>query len=473
MANHRMPKKRRARNALVVAATAAGLSGTLVLGHATNTTAENMLVQLTNTVIAAGGQGNPTSDRVPAKLGGAFNPDNYAYDFIEYPATINLASSRDIGIPKMHAALVTHSGETFLIVAGYSEGTLIAEQVRRDLQATPEASAPPAEQLKFVMIASPFVGDGGILARFPWLNIPTIIDPMGAGVPTRYDTTYYANEYDPYADFPAYFNPVSLVNSLFAVRYAHPDEYYDSLNPDTSPHVQKVVDNGAGGTDTYVLFLNPHLPLFGPVREVAGLLSLSPLTEPLLGAIEPLVRLIVDMSYTDRTYANPEKPTQFSLITPPGKFIEALVGVPGALAQGATNVLSGGQALTQQDTPFSAASAVEGSEETGGNQRQTLAVAPEPTVAAVDEPPKADVKPDEKPKDQITHPTVTSDGNKVTPTTTVGGSTPGNGQVVDEATTATVTKPVEAQGSSPTTAGEPESEPAPGGAGGATESAAA
>ena len=32
---------------------------------------------------------------------------------------------------------------------------------------------------------------------------------------------------------------------------------------------------------------------------------------------------------------------------------------------------------------------------------------------------------------QITHPTVTSDGNKVTPMTTAGGTTPGNQQVVE------------------------------------------
>ena len=58
-----MPKKRRPRRALLAAAAAVGISGTLVFGHATDTTAENLIVRLTNTVIAAGGQGNPTTDR--------------------------------------------------------------------------------------------------------------------------------------------------------------------------------------------------------------------------------------------------------------------------------------------------------------------------------------------------------------------------------------------------------------------------
>ena len=54
------------------------------------------------------------------------------------------------------------------------------------------------------------------------------------------------------------------------------------------------------------------------------------------------------MGYTDRVNAHPETPTPFSFITPPAKVVEALVGVPGALAQGAANALSGGQSLNLQ-----------------------------------------------------------------------------------------------------------------------------
>src|SRR6185312_11832269 len=57
------------------------------------------------------------------------------------------------------------------------------------------------------------------------------------------------------------------------------------------------------------------------------------------------VRLLVDMGYTDRENLNPEKPVQFSLITPPGKVLEAAAGVPGALGQGATNLVTGAEAL--------------------------------------------------------------------------------------------------------------------------------
>ena len=49
----------------------------------------------------------------------------------------------------------------FLLVVGYSEGTIVAEKVRRDLKPGVDG-APPADGLRFVMIASPNVPNGGI-----------------------------------------------------------------------------------------------------------------------------------------------------------------------------------------------------------------------------------------------------------------------------------------------------------------------
>ncbi|MDT5327571.1 MAG: hypothetical protein QOF25_4723 [Mycobacterium sp.] len=329
------------RKAVLAGGAEAGISSALVLGHATNS---NLLVQLTNTVIGVGGLGDTTGIRVPNKLNGTVVPLGYGYFGSPYPAGLDLAASRDAGVPVMHLAITSRAGEPFLIVAGYSEGTLVVEKERRNLQALAPGSAPPATQLTFLQIASPFAPNGGIYGRFPGFAIPGITDAMGAGEATRYPTTYVAMEYDPYADFPAYFNPLALINTALAVRYSHPDEVYDAIVPGTTPAAVTSVHNTAGGTDTYVLVYSQHLPLLGPVRELAGAVFLTPLTEPVLSAIEPLLRVFIDMSYTDRTYANPGTPTPFSLITPPGKILEAIGAVPGALAQGAGNLLSGGQA---------------------------------------------------------------------------------------------------------------------------------
>ena len=224
-------KKRRARKAALAGVAAAGISSALVLGHATNITAANFMVQLSNTVIGAGGQGDPMSARVPDKLTRMVVPDDYDYYGVEYPATINLQDSREIGLPIMHKAIIDRFTEEYLIVAGYSEGTLIAEKERRNLQAMDPKFAPSNTQLSFLQIASPFAGNGGIYGRFPGIAIPTITDAMGVGQATRYDTTYVAREYDMYADFPAYFNPLSIANSFLAIRYGHPDAFSTRFAP--------------------------------------------------------------------------------------------------------------------------------------------------------------------------------------------------------------------------------------------------
>jgi hypothetical protein len=467
MANHRIPKKRRARKAALACAAAAGISSALVLGHATNTTAANFLVELSNTVIGAGGRDDPTSERVPAKLNQTVVPPGFDYYGVPYPATINLQASRDVGVPIMHAAISDRSDEDQLIVASYSEGTLIAERVRRDLQALDEADAPPPSQLSFQQIASPFAGNGGLYARFPGFGIPFITDPMGPGQPTRYDTEYDVLMYDPYGDFPAYFNPLSLANSLLAVRYGHPDAYYDELVPGTSPAYVTTVHNTAGGTDTYVLYYNPHLPLLGPVRELAGVLFLTPVTEPVLGAIEPLLRLFVDMGYTDRVNANPATPTPFSFITPPAKILEALAGVPGALTQGATNLTNGGQGPTTLPDPLgNLVPVAPPAADVGSPSAARLAAVPdaepEPEAAATpsSKVPTAESTPTAKPTGDGLHPTLTSDGNKVTPgektdttptTTGTGGTTTTTTTTVVD-TTPTETEPSDGEGAEGTSA---------------------
>ena len=466
MAKHRMPEKRRARKAVLAGAAAAGISTALVLGHATNS---NLLVQLTNSVIGAGGQGDPTSARVPGKLSKTVVPDNYGYYAVQYPATINVQASREVGYPLMLGAITDRPTEEHLLVAGYSAGTLISEKVRRNLQTLDPEDAPSADQLTFVQIASPFAGNGGFYARFPGIAIPGITDAMGVGQATRYDTEYDWRMYDTYADFPAYFNPLALANSLLSVRYGHPDQYYDSIDPATSPAYVTTVQNVAGGTDTYVLYYSEHLPLLGPVREVAGLLFLTPLTEPVLSAVEPLLRLFIDMSYTDRVNANPATPTPFSFITPPAKILEALLGVPGALSQGATNLLTAGQTpATLPDPLGNLVPAVASQAPAIQNSQARLAIVPQPEPepeAMVDEtPPKvssestketAAPKPSTPaaststvststvststanlPGDRL-HPKVTSDGNKVAPGDPTDTSPKGTGTTPATGTTTT------------------------------------
>jgi hypothetical protein len=302
-------------------------------------------VQLTAATIGIGGRGDPDAANIPNKLNGNSRPDGFTYVPVVYPAGFDIDNSVAAGVPVLDDAIRDNSDQ-FLLVVGYSEGTIVAEKVRRDLDPA-DPDAPPTDGLLFVMIASPNVPNGGIFARFPGLAIPGFVTSNGAAQPSPYDTTYVTNEYDPYADFPAYFNPLSLANTLVAIMYVHPDQYYDSVDYDplsgtgTTPVLVKTVTNTAGGTDTYVFVPAEHLPLLAPPRQLFAAVGLTPLTEPVLGSVEPLLRLFVDMGYTDRANLNPEDHVQFSLITPPEKIVETVAGVPGALGQGVANVTTG------------------------------------------------------------------------------------------------------------------------------------
>jgi hypothetical protein len=460
-----MPKNRRARKAILTVVAAAGISSALVLGQATNS---NMLVQLTNTVIGVGGLGDFTGVRVPNKLNGTVVPSTYGYEGVHYPADLTLSDSAKAGLPILHTAITSRSAEQFLIVTAYSEGTLVAELERRKLQALDPTGAPLNTQVHFVMIASPFAPNGGIFGRFPGIAIPIVVDGMGAGTPTRYDTTYVANEYDPYADFPAYFNPLSLLNSALAVRYSHPDQYYDAIIPGVTPASVTTVHNSAGGYDTYVLVHSQYLPLLGPLRDAAAAVGLTPFTEPVLSAFEPLLRVLVDMGYTDRLNLDPGTPTPFSLITPPHKILEALAAMPGALAEGLANFFNGGTIAiapaNQNVNALSAPAALEA--DSGEPAAKSLPAAaeakpdPEPKAKPEAKPePKPEPKPEDtalkasaesaaptsavKSPDDGLHPTVTNDGNKVTPGE---GTTP-----AAPASSGSTTPTTEPAGTTPTT----------------------
>src|SRR6478609_2252597 len=287
VAKHRKPKNgrvssakrternRRSPSLALVGTTAAALSAVLVFGHATNTTAYSPQVELTAATIGIGGRGDPGGVNIPHKLqGNVLIPPDFNYIPVVYPAGFQIDNSVNTGVPVLADAIADNTQDAeghdqFLLVVGYSEGTIVAEKVRRNLDPT-DPGAPSTDNLQFLMIASPNVPNGGIFSRLPGLKIPFFVTSNGAAAPSPYDTTYLWNEYDPYADFPAYFNPLSLVNSLFALAYAHPDQYYDNIdfdpltNTGTTPVLVKTVTHTTDGhvtTDRYVFVPAAHLPL--------------------------------------------------------------------------------------------------------------------------------------------------------------------------------------------------------------------
>lgn len=307
----------------------AAISTALALGHATNATAAT--IPTADTVIGVGGWRNPTSDRIPNKFEGELVQPGETFVGVQYPAELPVDPSVAAGQRPLGDAVDAASGS--VLIVGYSEGSLVAERYKRGLVAS---GAPNTDDVAFMFIAAPFVPNGGVYSRFPGLRLPGFTS-TGAAAPSPYDETFVTLEYDLIGDFPAYANPVSLANALAGLVYVHGDQGPDNVDLETAPKAVKVVTSEAGGTDTYILVRAEHLPLLQPIRDLAAATGATVVVEPFVGAVEPTLRLLVDMGYTDRDYQNADKPTQFSLITPPDRIIETAAALPDALRDGAQN----------------------------------------------------------------------------------------------------------------------------------------
>ena len=350
---------------ILLGTAAAGLTTALVLSQATYNTADSAKVLLVNAAIGVGGRGDPTAANIPAKLQGNAQPTGYGYEGVNYPAGFDIDNSVTAGVPTLDGVLKTQAGPPGqsdppkILVVGYSEGALVAERERRNL--ANDAAAPPPSQVSFVLIASANLPNGGIFSRLPGLNIPFFVSSNGPAGPSEYTTTFVTNEYDPYGDFPAYFNLLSLANTIAAIQYVHPDAYYDSVDYDpisgtAAPGVlvTHVTRPDGNATETYVFVHTDHLPLLAPLRQGFAAVGLTPFTEPILGAVEPLIRVGVDMGYTDRLNLDPGTAIEFSFITPQEKIAEALAAMPGAIQQGQNNFMTGVAAIPGSAIPLKA-----------------------------------------------------------------------------------------------------------------------
>jgi hypothetical protein len=232
------------------------------------------------------------------------------------------------------------------------------------------------------------------------------------------------------------------------LAYVHPDQYYDSVdyNPVTGEHgpgvivtpvTHKVDEHEV--TDTYVFVRATHLPLLAPARQIFGALGLTLFTEPVLSAIEPVLRLLVDMGYTDRENLHPEDHVPFSLITPPARIIETIAKVPGALGQGVNTVTTGVGSAPTSIPPVAPTIAPKNSPSINA---RSLPQEPQEDSLVNDDPPAVgvtDPAPPQTPSGSGTSPTqarvsplsksgpilgvVTEDGNKVAPSTTSNKTT--------------------------------------------------
>ena len=191
-------------------------------------------------------------------------------------------------------------GDSFIVV-GYSQSTLLASLVKQDLINNP--SETPAGGVTFILIANPMRPNGGVLTRFPELNIPVVgVKSYGASPTNSPDNTLLtidvSRQYDGFSDFPVYpLNLIADANAIAGAIYLH-GGYMDYSLDDA------VYQGTTGDTDYYIVPTDT-LPLLIPLQQ-AGV------PQPVVAALDAPLRVIVEWGY-NRSMP-PGVPTQAHLI---------------------------------------------------------------------------------------------------------------------------------------------------------------
>ncbi len=191
------------------------------------------------------------------------------------------------GVTDLDAAMAEHSND-HLVIAGYSQGALIANQEKRKLaEQYPDGVGAP--DIDFALGGDPNVPNGGLFARFPDSYIP-VLDMSLDGpetTDTPFDTVVLVRQYDFFADFPLYpTNVIADLNAFLGGLYVHTDPTGASLAPGLSASAIK----SQHGDTTYYFFPTQDLPLFDPLRTLG-------VPESVIDVVEPFFRVLVEMGY--------------------------------------------------------------------------------------------------------------------------------------------------------------------------------
>lgn len=405
---------------------------------------------LAGTLVAIGGNSNPSSASMIQELGGdprvlgvypgsvgvagqgyldPANPDSpyYGYDFHAVPwpsqipytsgwdGTTSFEQSQRQGLVNLQDVLgQARETDGPVAVAGYSSGANVVVREMRYLQSI---GSPDADRLEFLLFASMNRPNGGIAQRFPGLFVPFFGVRFDGSTPTDtpYKTTDVSWEYDPISDFPNYpLNFLADLNALIGFGLLHAN--YFPADMDGPRAVADYTDPTRN--ITYVTLAAPELPL------VAGLKLLG-VPKQLRDLVEPALKVLVDLGY-DRSI-NPGVPTPASLSPTPRRLLALPFQLLDAIRVGIQHALnpSWDKAPTVSDpvsdmTTLAAAAAV-----------------PQPKTGA----PTARIAPDAAPKGTIadTAKTATGKDNSADDTTpTAGAEEPAGDQTAGSATPGTV-----------------------------------
>ena len=210
-------------------------------------------------------------------------------------------------------------------VFGYSQSAAIVSMEMHDLNPTntPGGSLlPNGVSLNITLVGDVSNPNGGLLARFPGLSMPSLGFTFGTATPDNsFPTRIYTIEYDGFADFPQYpIDVFSDVNAFIGILTLHGQ--YPFLTPtELANAVQLTNTVGPTQTEYYIIptsdLLSPGLqglPLLDPVRAIPVI------GKPIADLLQPDLTVLVDLGYGSTTQGwstgPPNVATPFGVLPP-------------------------------------------------------------------------------------------------------------------------------------------------------------
>jgi hypothetical protein len=236
--------------------------------------------------------------------------------------TFDLSTSRGVTILNNAIQSAIGSGNTTVNVFGYSQSSVIASIEMQALNPTntPGLSTLPAgTTLNLTLVGNPANPNGGLLARFPGLSLPSLgLDLFGTATPDNsFPSAIYTIEYDGFGDFPQYpINVLSDVNAFIGILTLHGQYPYV---PDPSTQAIQLMNTTVPTQTQYFIIptsaldvAHQGLPLLDPIRLIPGI------GKPIADLLQPDLTVLVDMGYGSTTQGwspdPPNVPTAFGVL---------------------------------------------------------------------------------------------------------------------------------------------------------------
>jgi PE-PPE domain/PE family len=220
-------------------------------------------------------------------------------------------------------------------IFGYSQSAAIVSMEMHALNPTNTLGGsllPDGVSLNITLVGDVSNPNGGLLARFPGLSMPSLGFTFGTATPDNsFPTRIYTIEYDGFADFPQYpIDVFSDLNAFIGILTLHGQ--YPFLTPTQLANAVQLTNTvGPTQTDYYIIptsDLSPALqglPLLDPVRAIPVI------GQPIADLLQPDLTVLVDLGYGSTTQGwstgPPNVATPFGVLppVPANEIVSALV----------------------------------------------------------------------------------------------------------------------------------------------------